>query len=744
MTGRWVLELKISAAAKFQERVVTSGFSRSTHDMMEYITYFRVKYLDSLIDFCDGIFRQPWSSHNTSWSETFDELNLPMSFSPTVKEIIRRTYNWTCTICLNPLPAEGSHCAHVFDASKAGEKQVGDIVLLEYTDSPWTLEVADAVSLGLLDPTEPPESYNRKESWNGVIRYFTSGRLVLSPPMPVLEWIKEKLEDASDSADVWKIFNELRFNRPTKLLSFKDHYALIPLFHAKDKGSYELYCNAPLTSSVITQSGTFETISHPAKTGQNTYRIFSYEEACMHSNPEIVRFASAPPQVGPIDYWHIPIYCHIILYIFLQRTINHSKSKYPEIALGHQIYAQLLKLRGTPTPNAFPMIAAEVETEFVSLERSSLAGNSLPAEIRSDSYPGHKSRFPGSAKVTAKREHDGVSASFPSLLTGEKQSPAGGGPCTPRRPRISDRLPPTHPTDPPRLPPSSPAGDSAGTPRRRPPTHPCCGREKSGSTEHMCTVCYTMVAKSSSFKISVAVQVPEDGAQGGPESRRNICRTLAEWVGGQNVKSYSFGATLTAGAILGIARRQRKGWDTYKVISIDLRCLRCGFATRGVANMQMQESVGSERMALQHLEAARRKECIRRALVGDWNWGKHTESAQEDYTCQHTTRPKYIHPAPPPLLRRQTISVVCGLGIHKEKKEDPVRNVRKIEGEVRAFRLMETLQYGFPTEAGVVVVARLELGVVQWVTAEGQLTVMRCNRRRWEFVRRGTGWNYND
>ncbi|KAF8146292.1 hypothetical protein K438DRAFT_2028354 [Mycena galopus ATCC 62051] len=428
-----------------------------------------------------------------------------MSFSPTVKEIIRRTYHWTCTICLNPLPAEGSHCAHVFDASKAGEKQVGDIVLIEYTDSPWTLKVDDAVSLGLLDPTEPPESYNRKESWNGVIQcptchlgYFTSGRLVLSPPMPVLEWIKEKLEDASDSADVWK-------------------------------------------------SGTFDTISHPAKTGQNTYRIFSYEEACMHSNPEIVRFASAPPQVGPIDYWHIPIYCHIILYIFLQRTINHSKSKYPEVALGHQIYAQLLKLRGTPAPNAFPMIAAEVETEFVSLERSSLAGNSLPAEIVR-----HKSRFPGSAKVTAKREHDGVSASFSSLLTGEKQSPAGDGPCTPRRPRISDRLPPTHPTDPPRLPPSSPAGDSAGTPRRRPPTHPCCGREKSGSTEHMCTVCYTMVAKSSSFKISVAVQVPEDEAQGGPESRRNIRRTLAEWVGGQNVKSYSFGATLTAGAILGI------------------------------------------------------------------------------------------------------------------------------------------------------------------------------------------------
>ncbi|KAJ7216943.1 hypothetical protein C8J57DRAFT_277821 [Mycena rebaudengoi] len=288
-----------------------------------------------------------------------------MSFSPSVKGLIRKNYNWTCTICLTPLPVEGSHCAHIFDASKVGEEQI-----------------ADAVSLGLLDPAEP---YIRNAASNGIIQcptchlgYFTSGRLVLSPPMPVLEWIADKLEDASDTAAVWKIFRELQFSRSTKLLPYKDNYTLIPLFHPKDKAAYELYCNAPLTS-VMTPSGTFEPTSLPGKTGQNIYRIFSYRTARLHSRAEIVRFTPTPPHEGPIDYWYIPIACHIILYIFLRRTIN-CRSRSPEVTLGHQIYARLLKLRGTPASSDFPIITVEAETEFVSLEQSSLAGNSLPAE----------------------------------------------------------------------------------------------------------------------------------------------------------------------------------------------------------------------------------------------------------------------------------------------------------------------------------------------------------------------------
>jgi hypothetical protein len=102
-----------------------------------------------------------------------------------------------------------------------------------------------------------------------------------------------------------QIFTELEFSRSTKLLPYKEHYALIPLSHSKDKAPYELYCNAPLTS-VITHSGTFETISGPEKMGHNIYRIFSYKKAHLHSRPEIVRFMSAPPHEGPIDYWNIP------------------------------------------------------------------------------------------------------------------------------------------------------------------------------------------------------------------------------------------------------------------------------------------------------------------------------------------------------------------------------------------------------------------------------------------------------
>ncbi|KAJ7883924.1 hypothetical protein B0H14DRAFT_2701311 [Mycena olivaceomarginata] len=401
------------------------------------------------------------------------------SFSPSVKDLIRKNYNWTCTICLNALPVEGSHCAHIFDASKAGEEQV-----------------TDAVSLGLMDPTEP---YSRKASRNGVIQcptchlgYFTLGRLVLSPPMPVLEWIADRLEGATDSAAVWQMFTELELSRSPKLLPYKGNYSLVPLFHSKDKEFYELYCNVPPTS-VVTQSGTFETISDPEKTGHNIYRIFSYRKAHVHSQPGIVRFTSAAPHGEPINYWNIPVPCHVILYIFLQRTIS-RRSRSPEVALGHQIYAKLLKLRGTPS---LPITAVEAETEFVSLEQSSLAGNSLSAVIQDAE-------------------------------------------------QIS--------TDPSRLRPSgramSPADDDEGTRRRR--TNQCCGRESRGNTVHMCTVCYKKVLKSSSSITSESCVVPEGQAEDGSKTKQRIHHTLAGWISGPDVNSYSFGVTLTAGAMLGI------------------------------------------------------------------------------------------------------------------------------------------------------------------------------------------------
>lgn len=89
------------------------------------------------------------------------------AFPPTVKAHLRKSYNWTFTICLNPLSEEGSHCAHLFQASKFGDEQVGSEIPIEY---PWLIpgvKVDDAVSLGLLDPTE---LYDRSASSNGIIR----------------------------------------------------------------------------------------------------------------------------------------------------------------------------------------------------------------------------------------------------------------------------------------------------------------------------------------------------------------------------------------------------------------------------------------------------------------------------------------------------------------------------------------------------------------------------------------------
>ncbi|KAJ7496427.1 hypothetical protein FB451DRAFT_1549580, partial [Mycena latifolia] len=295
--------------------------------------------------------------------------------------------------------------------------------------------VTDAVSLGLLDPTEP---YSRKAATNGIILcptchlgYFTCGRLVLSPPMPVLEWITGKLKGATDSAAVWQIFSELEFSRSPQLLRYKNHYSLIPFFRSEDKESYELYCNKP--TMVVNHDG--------------AYRIFSYKKTHQHRTPVIVRFTSTPPCEGPTDYWYIPVSCHIILYIFLQRAINRV-SKSPEVTLARQIYAKLLELRGIPSRATFSIIAVDAEVSF---EESSLAGDSVYAEI--DTYPN--------------------SMDLAGLRPGAMM----------------------------------PAGDNEGGRRRTAcgrlaPAHPCCGREHKGNTTHICSVCYTVVRKSIPPEIS--------------------------------------------------------------------------------------------------------------------------------------------------------------------------------------------------------------------------------------------------
>ncbi|KAJ7836056.1 hypothetical protein B0H14DRAFT_3705618 [Mycena olivaceomarginata] len=305
-----------------------------------------------------------------------------------VKADMRRRFNYTCSICLTyPLPREGSHCAHLISASQAGAAQI-----------------LDAVSLGLLASTEP---YLRNGLENGIIQcptchlgYFTPGRLVLSPPLPVLEWIMDKLQGAKDSQAVWEIFAKFDDNCPPHLLPHKEHYSLVALFVQSDpmtKDSYALNCNVPKSLAIINDRGQFEQFE-PVSGPRNPpsvqlYRIFSWEKAFTHSTPEILKLTSVPPVHGhTIDYWKLPrVKCHIILYIFLQRAVNANSSS-PEVALARKIYAKLLNVRGTPSQTTFPTIVVNSAPDLASLsvEESSLAGD-VSTSTNMDVKPGSPS-----------------------------------------------------------------------------------------------------------------------------------------------------------------------------------------------------------------------------------------------------------------------------------------------------------------------------------------------------------------
>ncbi|KAJ7214038.1 hypothetical protein GGX14DRAFT_392809 [Mycena pura] len=182
-------------------------------------------------------------------------------------------------------------------------------------------QISDAVSLGLLASTEP---YLRNGLENGIIR-----RLVLSPPLPVLEWIMDKLQGAKDSQAVWEIFAELDDNCPPHLLPHKEYYSLVALFVQSDpmtKDSYTLYCNVPKSLAIINDRGQFERFEPDSGTRNppwsQLYRIFSWEKAFTQGTPGILKLTSSPPVHGhTIDYWKLPrVKCHIILYIFMKRT----------------------------------------------------------------------------------------------------------------------------------------------------------------------------------------------------------------------------------------------------------------------------------------------------------------------------------------------------------------------------------------------------------------------------------------
>ncbi|KAJ7342596.1 hypothetical protein DFH08DRAFT_938439 [Mycena albidolilacea] len=224
--------------------------------------------------------------------------------------------------------------------------------------------------------------------------YFTPGRLVLSPPIAVLEWILEKLEYGKDRADVRKIFEQLDSDEkcPTRLRCYKEHYSLIPLFRETDrslKNEYNLYLNLPPTMSVINGKGKFEQMKGSTNQRQ-LYRIFCFKDGwdVRLRTPGTVQFTAEPPSgATPPDYWHIPVQCNVILYIFIQRTQG-RKSLRPEVALARQIYAKLL-LQNKPPRTSVRVMGVDTAEDStpVSLEEASLAGDTADPYIQDTDDP---------------------------------------------------------------------------------------------------------------------------------------------------------------------------------------------------------------------------------------------------------------------------------------------------------------------------------------------------------------------
>jgi hypothetical protein len=183
----------------------------------------------------------------------------------------------------------------------------------------------------------------------------------------------------------FQIFEQLDSDEkcPTRLRCYKEHYSLIPLFRETDrwpKNEYNLYLNLPPTMSVINGKGKFEQMKGSTSRRQ-LYRIFWFKDGwdARLRTPGTVQFTAEPPSgATPPDYWHIPVQCNVILYIFIQRTQG-RKSLRPEVALARQIYAKLLLLQDKPPRTSVRVMSvhtAEHSTP-VSLEEASLAGDTV-------------------------------------------------------------------------------------------------------------------------------------------------------------------------------------------------------------------------------------------------------------------------------------------------------------------------------------------------------------------------------
>ncbi|KAJ7904885.1 hypothetical protein B0H13DRAFT_1881562 [Mycena leptocephala] len=212
---------------------------------------------------------QPYPSTHSSLS-----LRMEAPFLKNELARLRKAYGYTCSVCLTPQTDTGSQGAHLFPKAPYGEKMV-----------------SDAISLGMLDRDS---EYRRASPDNGTIQcptchagFFTNGFLAFSPPLPILAWIMERIEELNKATprSVWK----------KKISKPGDKHSIYDTF------------------------------------------------------PGVIRLRSpGTKDRGPVNYWRLPVPSHIILYLFMEAIacyrFDHS---FPEVALAMKIHTKLMEIRET-------------------------------------------------------------------------------------------------------------------------------------------------------------------------------------------------------------------------------------------------------------------------------------------------------------------------------------------------------------------------------------------------------------
>lgn len=130
-----------------------------------------------------------------------------------------------------------------------------------------------------------------------------------------------------------------------------NYYSLIPFFRPKFPNErYDIYCNLPPVSTVV--EGEFRPDIAPLET-EDTFRIFKYRrphKRTRDSRPAPLTFYANQDRKAnaPVNYWHLPVPCNVILYLFLveaDKPVSTTKFTAPEILLARKIYNDLKAVR---------------------------------------------------------------------------------------------------------------------------------------------------------------------------------------------------------------------------------------------------------------------------------------------------------------------------------------------------------------------------------------------------------------